>query len=169
MNPNNDAIEKLFNDARDKYIIQPLSSGDERRFCEWIDINSSEWQKECAIQIRRYLSLEMGGGPYGVNMDTSDECWDNLKVYTFTDELFDDELEETVEHLVGAVFFNIFPTYILLASCWIHPFYRHRGRLKRACSDFECAFECDFNEIKIEKPISPAMSVFLENRNDHLT
>lgn len=165
--PEQEAINNLRHEAREKFFIKPLPPRNECGFDEWIDINSSEWQKECAIQIRRYLSLEMAGGAYRVNMDTSDSGWQNLKVYAFRDYFFDDELKENVEHLVGAVFFEDFSTQgVLLSACWIHPFFRNRGKLKEAIWRFEDKFNCDFKEIKIEFPISAAMNRALK-KADH--
>jgi len=147
----------FYTDAKVKYIIRPLPANIGKFFDEWIDINSDLWQKECAVQIRRYQSIECLDG---FRMDTSDECWENLQVFPFTSDLFDEEFGETRQYLVGAVGFSKNKNDIVkLDFCWLHPFWRNRGLLKKIW----CEFSYHFGEFYVSEPRTKTMQGFLDS------
>ncbi|MFT6779780.1 MAG: hypothetical protein ACJAV1_003724 [Paraglaciecola sp.] len=147
----------LYTDAKVKHIIRPQPANIGLCFDEWIDIDSDLWQKECTEQIRRYQSIECSDG---FSMDTSDECWKNLQVFPFTSDLFDEELCETRQYLVGAVGFIKYKNdIVVLEFCWLHPFWRNRGLLKKSW----CEFSYHFGEFYISKPRTKTMQSLLDS------
>ena len=147
----------LYNDARVRHIIRPQAAKHNLLFDEWIDVDSDEWQKSCIVQIRRYQSMECEDG---FKMDTSDECWENLQVFPFTSDLYDEELEDCRQYVVGAVGFSKYENNIVeLDFCWIHPFWRQRGLLKSYWDDFLL----EFGDFYVSHPRTRAMQGFLDS------
>lgn len=142
-------------------IIKPQLAKDRHKFDEWITKTSSEWQREACVQLSRYLNSECD---YGISMDTTDECWKNLKIRAFKNTYYD-ECDEAREGLIGVVCFqedqefsNLEGVHTVLAFCWVHPFYRNKGLLKREWKNFTAKF----GDFLISNERSKAMKSFLD-------
>jgi hypothetical protein len=89
------------------------------------------------------------------------------KALLFTKEAPDKhEKEPTPHRIYGACLFTVKEftedkDYWLLQWIWIHPFFRHRGNLKKTWNKLEEKFD----NFLIASPISNDMNAFLENIN----
>ena len=115
-------------------IIRPQLAPESKKFDAPINGSSAEWQRQACVQIRRYQSRECQDG---MSMDTSPECWENVEVWPMTETYYPDE-ENNFEGLIGAIGFekNVEYAYLsekqtVLQFCWIHPFHRNKGLLKK--------------------------------------
>ena len=150
-------MTKQYDDARIKNIIRPQKSKIGEEFDEWITIDSDKWQKQCTVQIRRYQALECNDG---FSMDTTDDCWRNVEIFPFFDEFYDENRHEFRQWLIGAACFSkIEDNVVELDFCWIHPFERGKGLLKR---NWE-TFEQKFGKFYVSYPRSKAMEGFLKS------
>ena len=141
-------------DATILKIVRPQKAIVGKTFDDWITQGSPIWQRRSVVQIRRYLHLEC---EYGMSFDESCECWKSLTVFPFLDEFFDNSRHELRQWMIGAVCFSDDTDLPLLEFCWLHPFWRNQGLLRRAWPQFEERF----GKFEIERPISKAMSGFL--------
>lgn len=93
-------------------------------------------------------------------MDVTDECWHDLQVFTLTDDLFDEDVNDNRQYVVGAVSFTKHCIEIaMLEFCWIHPFRRNRGLLKSSWAEFEFTL----GEFYVYCPRSRAMQNSLDS------
>lgn len=143
-----------YRDAVSSKIIRPQKAKVGKTFDAWITQESPVWQRRCVVQLRRYLYLECD---YGMFFDDSFECWKSLEVFPFLDQFFDESRHESRQWMIGAVCFSRDTKPHLLEFCWLHPFWRNQGLLRRAWPEFEKRF----GNFEIEPPISGAMSGFL--------
>ncbi|EKO3660468.1 hypothetical protein M3906_003380 [Vibrio metschnikovii] len=147
----------FYDDAKVKFIIRPQAANCFQSFDQWVSIDSDLWQKECIVQIRRYQSIECSDG---FSMDVTDECWHDLQVFTFTNDLFDEDVNDNRQYVVGAAGFTKHCNEIaMLQFCWIHPFWRNRGLLKSSWDEFEFKL----GEFYVSYPRSRAMQNFLDS------
>jgi len=157
-----DISNHYYEEARSMGVIRPLHAPEGKEFDQWIDKNSALWMREGIVQIRRYLSLECD---YSFSFDASEECWENLIVYTYTGYYLKESNTESVyKSLIGAVAFDKVEfedgkTEYVLRFCWIHPFCRNRGLLKESWRTLSFRFK----DFLVERPLTPAMKVFLNN------
>ncbi|MEL0658400.1 hypothetical protein V6255_04525 [Psychromonas arctica] len=146
-----------YNDATVNCIIRPQPSEVGRYFDEWVNINSDLWQKERIVQIRRYQSIECRDG---MSMDTSSACWQSIDVFPLTGDLPDKKTGDTRQYLVGGVCFKTYREgKVVLEFCWIHPFWRNRGLLKK---NWEI-FEDKFGDFFVSNPRTKSMKGFLNS------
>lgn len=145
-----------YRDATISKIVRPQKAKVGKTFDVWITQQSPVWQRRCVVQIRRYLHLECD---YGMSFDDSFDCWKSLEVFPLLDKFYDDLRHESRQWMIGAVCFSDDKNLPLLKFCWLHPFWRNQGLLKRAWPRFVERF----GEFQIEPPISGAMSGFLES------
>ena len=140
-------------------MIEPQLARKGRFFEKWVTVLSPEWQREACVQIRRYQSRECDDG---MLMDTSVSCWKNTEVRTVCQRFYDNN-QTCRQGLVGAVAFErdvMFEDGIqrpMLQFCWLHPFYRGKGKLKRLWPEFEPRF----GSFVVSEPRSHAMTRFL--------
>ena len=143
-------------DAREKFIIRPQKAKVGCKYDKWVTKRSPKWQRECFVQLRRYLGMEY---PYGMKMDTSDDCWEYTEILSLTDEFYDEKRSEPRQWLIGAVAFENEPSSALLEFCWIHPFWRNKKILK---NNWHLLQE-RFGSFLILGPCSKGMEGFLKS------
>jgi hypothetical protein len=139
-----------------KGIIRPQKPDLGLSFDEWITEHSPVWQRRAVVQIRRYLAKEC---EYGMNFDVSDSSWDGLQFYPFFDDYHDDATSTLRQHIIGGAGFLPEDDGYNLEFCWVHPFWRNQGRLRRAWT----LFEERFGVFSVEPPISNAMEGALKS------
>ncbi len=136
-------------------IIRPQKAKINYQFDSWITTNSPTWQKKSLVQIRRYQAIECNDGFF---MDESDQCWKQIEIYPFIDEFYDEKRNIMREWLIGgACFYKEDDDTVDLHFCWIHPFYRNKGLLKKAWP----IFKKRFGHFSISEPISKSFQGFL--------
>jgi hypothetical protein len=143
-----------YDDARIHQIIRPQKPLKGREFDRWVASDSDVWQRKYFTQLRRYQSMECRDG---MMMDESDECWEFAVAYSFLGDYYDRRSEELRYWLIGAACFSVEARLPVLEFCWLHPFYRGRGLLKRAWPDFVDRF----GEFYVSTPRTSAMRGFL--------
>lgn len=129
----------MFNyiDATEERNIRALKAKSGFRFDKCITMKSPTWQKNSMVQIRRYLGLECN---YGCNMDASDHCWDGVEVYPVIEGFYDNKKQEWRERAVCGVCMSTSFGCVVLEFCWIHPFYRNQGKLKKLWPELEAKY-----------------------------
>ena len=88
-----------------------------------------------------------------MSFDASDDCWEGFKFYPFLEDYYDDEASTLRQYIVGGVGFLAEGVGYNLEFCWVHPFWRNQGKLKRAWG----LFEERFGDFSVKPPISQAM------------
>lgn len=147
----------LYDDARIKNIIRPQKAKIGKEFDEWITVDSDLWQKKCLVQIRRYQAIECNDG---FSMDTSDGCWKHVEVFPFIDDFYDEKQGELRQWAVGGACFSTYEGgEVELDFCWIHPFFRNEGLLRRNWETFQDKFGHFF----VSHPRTKAMQGFLDS------
>ena len=153
------ALLKNYGDAS-RGIIAPQLAPIGRNYDDWINYSSKKWQLEACVQIRRYQSRECRDG---IDMDTSYECWKTTEVKPFTARFYD--RKDVMRYgLIGAAAFESVSytdgaERIMLQYCWLHPFYRGQGLLKKVWPQFEQKF----GAFRVSCPRTAAMMAFLKS------
>ena len=151
------ALERNYAEAG-QGLVRPQLAPLGQDFDEWITVRSKEWQQEACVQIRRYQSRECNDG---ISMDTSYECWRRVKIKPFTDRFYDKK-DDMRHGLIGAAAFEL-ETFVggteryAMQFCWLHPFYRGKGLLRKAWPDLNEKF----GDFWVSQPRSRAMQAFL--------
>ncbi len=122
--------------------------------------SSAELHKE-VYKIADYFQEEFNYGkvPFSTSGDTVDEVY---KALLFTEQ----DINTKQYRIYGGCYFKKMKLlsveiHWVLQWIWIHPFFRHRGNLKRNWADFER----EFHNFSIAEPISNDMKCFLKNIN----
>jgi hypothetical protein len=142
-------------EARLSKVIRPQLAPIGRHFDQWISASSPKWQRIAAVQLERYFSIETG---FRHDLDELVDIWINSKIQilTITDAIIRPDKNER-EGLIGFVYFLDRGEGPVLYHCYLHPFYRHSGRMQKAWSELQSVFP----KFEIEEPISLAMKSFL--------
>ena len=133
-------------EARLSGLIRRYKPPKNSHFDMWVSAQSARWQRKYFVQIRRYQALECDDG---MLMDRSDACWHNFTGFSFLD----------LGDLVGAAGFSKDGENVTLQYCWLHPFSRGRGHLKRSWP----LFVSRFGQFRVSKPRTQAMQGFLQS------
>lgn len=148
---------KQYDDAKIKLIIRPQKAKIGCMFDDWVTIASERWQKQALIQIRRYQAIECNDG---FSMDISDQCWRNVEIYPFIDDFYDENRNEMRQWLIGGACFSKFDDdSVEMDFCWIHPFFRNKGLLKKAWLEFKSRY----GNFYVSQPRTKAMEGFLSS------
>lgn len=115
-------------------------------------------------RVAKYLKDEFNYD--SVPFDRMGKLDQTYKALLFTEQAHDkvEQVDEpTPSRIYGACLFSELPikgdmTYWKLEWIWFHPFFRHRGNLKKHWNDLETRF----GDFLIGKPISNDMTCFLE-------
>jgi len=147
-----------YHDAKHRHIIRPQKAKAGCSFDSWVTRESALWQRKSFVQIRRYQSIECGDGMF---MDTSDDSWQNVEILSVTETCYANDCPRGREILIGAVCFDNNPhhDYAVLSFCWIHPFWRNKGKLKSLWPQIKERF----SEFYVSTPQTPAMEYFLKS------
>ncbi|MES2671359.1 MAG: hypothetical protein V4673_13210 [Pseudomonadota bacterium] len=143
-----------YEEARTEKIIRPQKPRSGFEFDLWVTKKSAHWQRKHFVQIRRYQAIECNDGMF---MTTSDDCWRDFVAYSFLEDYYDKKTDSLKCWLVGTAGFTDNDTEKVLEYCWIHPFWRGRGLLRRAWPKFSERF----GPFHVSHPHSSAMRGFL--------
>lgn len=138
-------------------ILRPQTAANGKSFDRWITYSSAEWQRVAAVQLTRYLSLETK-----IRQDLS-ECanaWqeNQTAVYSIVETVSCPKGDDR-QAMVGMITFHQFDTNPILYHCYLHPFFRGKGLMKKAWLEIQKRYP----RFEIEEPISAAMGRFLQS------
>ena len=122
--------------SNDLYLtkeIRPLKALSNKNFDQWVTSMSPKWQRKHIVMIRRYQKYECNDGG---SMNTSNELWRGIQAFTFTDKYFDRKKGTYREWLIGSACFKRYEYGVRLDFCWLHPFWRNKGLLKKTWPQF---------------------------------
>lgn len=126
--------DKNYYEASIMCIIKPQFPKKDEQFYRWVTDKSPKWMRAPVVQIRRYQANECHDG---MLWNCSDEGWKKTAIYTFVEWLHNSRYTDCQEALIGAVGFDLDGSMPSLAFCWIHPFFRRKGKLTRAWPEFK--------------------------------
>ena len=150
-------LTRQYRDAVQDKVIRPQKARKGKTFDEWVTVDSELWQKKAMVQIRQYQKLECQDGGA---MDESNECWHNIEIFPFVDNYFDQKTHEYRQWVVGAVCFEKYQDgAVEISFCWIHPFWRSKGLLKKHWA----SFKSKFGTFYVSAPRSNSMQGFLKS------
>lgn len=146
-----------YEEANYQKILRPQSAAKGKIFDTWITSTSPEWQRLAVVQLTRYLSLETG---YRQDLNEYANSWASNKttVFAITEDITSrDGIER--QSLVGMLTFHHFDNdpVPVLYHCYLHPFFRNKGLMKKAWQDVQVRFP----RFEIEPPLTLAMKHFL--------
>ncbi|WP_424941732.1 hypothetical protein [Aliiroseovarius crassostreae] len=156
-------VERLYSSAEND-VIRPLIAAKGRRFNNPITRTSPRWQRAYAVQLRRYLSLEMGSeNGYGCIWDESPEGWEDTEFIPLLDSYWCPDRVERQALIGGLSFKKDGDLGWVLEFAWLHPFHRHKGKLQALWGEAKARYG---NSFEISPPVSNAMESFL-NKVEH--
>ena len=153
------SLDRLFYEEAQSLIIRPIPAPMGCNFDYPITIDSPTWQKEACVALRRYQGKECNDG---FKWDTSNDAWEDIKVYPIVEDIPMIDSLEIRQCLIGQVTM-VTPkdedTY--LSTAWIHPFYRRRGKLSSLWKKLITAY----GKFEVEQP-NTNMQAFLTKNID---
>lgn len=146
-----------FKEAAQMKILRPQTAAKGRSFDSWITSESSEWQRLAVVQLTRYLSLEAN---YKQDLIEHVTAWEESRTTVFPiTEIVTCRMGIDRQALIGIVTFNQLGVNPVLYHCYLHPFFRGKGFMKRAWTKIQLRYP----RFEVEEPLTRAMKGFLSS------